>query len=149
VSVVRDLLRRHAQPAYDAEREEQAEERAAELLRSCVNDDEWAVYSEHGFIPVAGADDRYAFLIYPHKPIVAYVPQTGEILSEYCVAFLDESEPDGSPRLPASDDVLAKWLALTAGEQELIAAANVHPPGKQVDPQRVARDLTHLVLLPR
>ena len=28
----------------------------------------------------------YAYLVYPHKPIVAYLPQTRELLSEYCVA---------------------------------------------------------------
>lgn len=146
---VRDLLRSRAQPVYDAPREEQAEQRAAELLRSCINEDEWAVYEQLGFIAVAGADARYAFLIYPHKPIVAYVPATGEVLSEYCVAFTDETKPYGGGRLPASDDVLAKWLALTSDERGLIAAANVHPPGKQVDPRRVARDLRHLELLPR
>ena len=31
----------------------------------------------------------YAYLIYPHKPIVAYVPETGRLLSEYCVEFPD------------------------------------------------------------
>ena len=40
-------------------------------------------------------------------------PETGELLSEYCVAFPDESRPYGSARLPDSDDVLAKWMALT------------------------------------
>ena len=59
----------------------------------------------------------YAYLIYPHKPIVAYVPQTGALLNEYCVAFPDLSQPYGSARLPDSDDVLAKWMALTADER--------------------------------
>ena len=35
----------------------------------------------------------YAYLVYPHKPIVAYLPQTRELLSEYCVAFPDETRP--------------------------------------------------------
>ena len=71
----------------------------------------------------------YAYLIYPHKPIVAYLPQTGELLNEYCVAFPDHSRPYGSARLPDSDDVLAKWMALTADERRLIAEANMHLPG--------------------
>ena len=33
----------------------------------------------------------YAYLIYPHKPIVAYLPQTGRLLNEYCVEFPDET----------------------------------------------------------
>ena len=83
----------------------------------------------------------YAYLIYPHKPIVAYLPATGELLNEYCVAFPDHSQPYGSARLPDSDDVLAKWMALTADERRLIGEANMHLPGRQVDPERVRRDL--------
>ncbi len=86
----------------------------------------------------------YAYLIYPHKPIVAFVPATGELLSEYCVAFPDESRPYGSARLPDSDDVLAKWMALTGDERRLISEANMHLPGRQVDPERVRRDLARL-----
>ena len=90
------------------------------------------------------AEASYAYLIYPHKPIVAYLPQTGALLNEYCVAFPDHSRPYGSARLPDSDDVLAKWMALTADERRLIADANMHLPGRQIDPERVRRDLLRL-----
>ena len=73
----------------------------------------------------------YAYLIYPHKPIVAYVPQSSRLLSEYCVEFPDRERPFGSSRLPASDDVLAKWMALTADERALIENANLHLAGRQ------------------
>jgi hypothetical protein len=86
----------------------------------------------------------YAYLIYPHRPIVAYLPETGVLLSEYCVAFPDQSRPYGSARLPDSDDVLAKWMALRADERRLIADANMHLPGRQIDPDRVRRDLLRL-----
>ena len=111
------------------------------------------MYRELGLIcvegPVRGAAEPagrspYAYLIYPHKPIVAFVPETGELLSEYCVAFPDESRPYGSARLPDSDDVLAKWMALTGDERRLISEANMHLPGRQVDPDRVRRDLARL-----
>ena len=92
--------------------------------------------------PRAGAP--YAYLVYPHKPIVAYLPQTRELLNEYCVEFPDETRPYGSSRLPDSDDVLAKWMALTGDEQRLIATANMHLPGRQVDPKQVRRDLWRL-----
>src|SRR5438094_9816463 len=97
--------------AYDPGRERRAEQRARQLLRSCVNDEEWAMYRDLGFVRVYGglavegpgrltaqlrrrrdprsgrdsAQAAYAYLIYPHKPIVAYVPATGRLLSEYCV----------------------------------------------------------------
>src|SRR4051812_5883824 len=61
-------------------RERRAEQRARALLKSCVNAEEWGMYRDLGFIRVWGrqrADGpEYASLIYPHKPIVAYLPQT-------------------------------------------------------------------------
>ena len=179
----------------DPGRERRAEQRARELLRSCVNDEEWSMYRDLGFIRVYGqlavdgpgglaargphreprfertrADERprarrgtpperrgrsaagdtdsaapaYAYLIYPHKPIVAYVPATGRLLSEYCVEFPDLAGAISDSRLPDSDDVLAKWMALTGDERRLIADANMHLPGRQVDPARVRRDLWRL-----
>jgi hypothetical protein len=129
---------------YDPGRERRAELRAGVLLRSCVNEEEWAMYRDLGFLRVWGKTPRYAYLIYPHKPIVAYRPETGTMLSEYCVAFPDHSRPYGSARLPDSDDVLAKWMALRADEHRLIADANMHLPGRQLDPDRVKRDLDRL-----
>jgi hypothetical protein len=161
LSQARALLagrRRESLPAgYDPGRERRAEQRARELLRSCVPGEDWDMYRDLGLLRVWGVggqgeparDDPgdgapYAYLIYPHKPIVAYIPQTGELLSEYCVAFPDESRPYGSPRLPDSDDVLAKWMALTGDERRLIGEANMHLPGRQVDPERVRRDLARI-----
>jgi hypothetical protein len=130
---------------YDPGRERRAELRASALLRSCVHEEEWAMYRDLGFLRVWGqAGGRYAYLIYPHKPLVAYVPSTGALLSEYCVAFPDHTRPYGSARLPDSDDVLAKWMALSADEHGLIADANMHLPGRQLDPERVRRDLERL-----
>lgn len=138
---------------FDPGRERRAEHRARELLRSCVNDEEWAMYRELGFIRVwgsrpsardGGTAAEYAYLIYPHRPIVAYIAQTARLLGEYCVTFRDQTEPYGSARLPDSDDVLAKWMALTGDEERLIATANMHLPGRQVDRAQVSRDLWRL-----
>ncbi len=41
-------------PLYDPGRERRAEQRARELLRSCVNAEEWAMYRDLGFIRVVG-----------------------------------------------------------------------------------------------
>ncbi len=136
-------------PGYDHDpgRERRAEQRARALLRSCVNEEEWAMYRDLGFIRVWGRGSEgveYAYLVYPHKPIVAYLPQTGTLLNEYCVEFPDESRPYGSALLPDSDDVLAKWMALTGDERRLIDSANMHLPGRQVDPKQVRRDLWRL-----
>jgi hypothetical protein len=140
----------------DPGRERRAEQRARELLRSCVNEEEWTMYRDLGFIRVFGhmarkqargvstAGSPYAYLIYAHKPIVAYVPKTGRLLSEYCVEFPDLTGAISQTRLPDSDDVLAKWMALTGDEERLIRNANMHLPGRQVDPSRVRRDLWRL-----
>jgi hypothetical protein len=170
---IRAQARRRARATHadfgDPGRERRAEQRARELLRSCVNDEEWSMYRDLGFIRVYGklaarrpvfqdaisateqpepprpdAAPQYAYLIYPHKPIVAYVPQTRRLLSEYCVEFPDLTGAISQTRLPDSDDVLAKWMALTGDERRLIRNANMHLPGRQVDPGRVRRDLWRL-----
>jgi hypothetical protein len=151
----------------DPGKERRAEQRARELLRSCVNAEEWAMYRDLGFIRVWGSQGRsagsrraaadgelnhhadrrepgYAYLIYPHKPVVAFVPESRQLLSEYCVEFPDLTSAVSRSRLPDSDDVLAKWMALTGDERRLIADANMHLPGRQVDPGRVRRDIWRL-----
>jgi hypothetical protein len=60
------------------------------------------------------------------------------------VTFPDQTRPYGSVTLPDSDDVLAKWMALTGDEERLIASANMHLPGRQVNPAQVSRDLWRL-----
>jgi hypothetical protein len=143
-------------PAYDPGRERRAEQRARELLKSCVNREEWEMYRDLGLLRVWGGQScgpgqahdlqgvPYAYLIYPHKPIVAYLPQTGQTLNEYCVEFPDETRPYGSAMLPDSDDVLAKWMALKGDELRIISEANMHLPGRQIDPRQVQRDLWRL-----
>src|SRR5262249_2064278 len=136
---------------------------ARALLRSIVNPEEWEMYRDLGFIRVAGrgpgahhqggggASDAFpvdgnffSYLIYPHKPIVAYLPGSNSLLSEYCVEFPDRSDRLYGPKLPDSDDVLAKWMLIRADEERLLRGANMHLPGRQVDPQRVRRDLWRL-----
>jgi hypothetical protein len=145
--------RRERLDLHDPGRERRAEQRARELLRSCVNAEEWAMYRDLGFIRVGGrlgqrdpstGEPAYAYLIYPHKPIVAYVPKTRRLLSEYCVEFPDLTRAISRSQLPDSDDVLAKWMALTGDEEHLIRKANMHLPGRQIDPGRVRRDLWRL-----
>jgi hypothetical protein len=104
----------------------------------------WGMQTERPGEHDAAEGTPYAYLIYPHKPILAYLPQTGRLLNEYCVAFPDETRPYGSARLPDSDDVLAKWMALTGDERRLIETANLHQPGRQLDPRQVKRDLWRL-----
>ena len=149
----RHSRRRERFELHDPGRERRAEQRARELLRSCVNDEEWAMYRDLGFIRVGGrlgqpdpatGEPAYAYLVYPHKPIVAFVPKTRRLLSEYCVEFPDLTRAISHSRLPDSDDVLAKWMALTGDEEHLIRNANMHLPGRQVDPGRVRRDLWRL-----
>ncbi len=150
LETLRTRVRRLPEPVlaegYDPGRELRAEQRARALLRSCVNEEEWAMYSELGFLRVFGvaAARPHAYLLYPHKPILAYAPESGALLGEYCVEFPDHSRPYGSSRLPDADDVLAKWMALTADEGSLIAQANMHLPGRQVSVARVRGDIARL-----
>jgi hypothetical protein len=121
---------------------EGAERRARELLRAALAAEDFDAYDRLGFLSVPGRGDLgsgYAYLVYPHRPLIAYETRTGRLLSEYCVRF---REDDG--RLPDADDVLAKWLALHGRERELIATANLNPPGHQLDPDHVRRDLARL-----
>jgi hypothetical protein len=145
----RRRARRAADPpplAYDPGRERRAEVRARQLLGSVVSAEEYEMYAELGFIAVSGGNggQGYGYLLYPHRPIVAYDTDSGELLNEYCVGFPDRSEPSSSQRLPDADDVLAKWMSLRAGERELISVANMHVPGRQLDPAQVGRDLIRL-----
>jgi hypothetical protein len=119
-----------------------AERRARELLRAVVGRREYETYERLGFISVPGANPRYAYLVYPYRPLVAYDTETGEPLCEYCVAFVDDTQ-----RLPPADDVLAKWMVLSGSERRLIAEANHDPAGHQVDPAHVRRDVARIAAL--
>lgn len=143
-------------PRLDPGTERRAERRARALLRSIVNRDEWEMYRDLGFIRVIGRNafdeagaGAYCYLIYPHKPIVAYLPGSNSLMSEYCVEFPDHEERMYGPKLPDSDDVLAKWMMLRSDEEGLIRRANMHLPGRQVDPQQVRRDLWRLAMWER
>jgi len=127
----------------DTARERRAEQRARELLRSTAGQDALETYERFGLLSVERGE--YGWLIYPQRPLVAFDAETGEPLSEYCVRFRDGSDPEAGERLPDADDVLAKWMALRADEQELIGTANVHPLGRQLDPAMVRRDLKALM----
>jgi hypothetical protein len=139
----RRLGRTHPRLAdRDNLRDARAERRARELLREAAGEDASAMYAQLGFIATHGGQEGgYGYLIYPHRPIVAYDAGSGELLSEYCVRFPDGSDPDAGEWLPDADDVLAKWMALQGDERRLIGEANMHLPGRQLDPGMVRRDL--------
>ena len=139
----RQRHRRPAQASYDPGRERRAERKAQDLLRSVVGEENFEMYRRLGFIRVRGRGG-YGYLLYPHRPVIAYDERSGELLNEYCVRFPDDSEPLNGNRLPDSDDVLAKWMALPADERRLSEDANMHLPGRQVDPGQVRRDLRRL-----
>jgi hypothetical protein len=125
-------------------RERRAERRARELLRSTAGDEVLEMYDRLGFLDFEHTGGEYGYLIYPHRPIVGYDARSGELLAEYCVRFLDGSEAEEGERLPDADDVLAKWLALRTEEHQTLHTANVHPLGRQLDPDMVRRDLAAL-----
>jgi hypothetical protein len=125
-----------------------AERRAEGLLGDVLGVEALEAYRALGFLHAFGSNRdgevAYGYLIYPHKPIVSFDAATGELLNEHCVEFPDRSEPKGGQRLPDADDVLAKWMALRADERGLINEANMHLPGRQLDPDHVRRDIARL-----
>jgi hypothetical protein len=125
-----------------------AERRAERLIGEILGAEALEAYRALGFLhsfgPAGDEGPAYGYLIYPHKPIVSFDPASGELLNEHCVSFPDRSEPEGGQRLPDADDALAKWLALQADERGLINEANMHLPGRQLDPDHVRRDIARL-----
>lgn len=128
----------------------EADRRSLDLLRSVVNDDEWTMFTELGFLCVTGrrfrrdgreALPRYRYLIYPYLPLVALLPRSMAPVREYCIQFPDIalSGPDGL--LPIGDDVLAKWMTVRADEDRLLAFANVSNAGCQIPLNQIERDL--------
>jgi hypothetical protein len=133
----------------DRARDEAAESRARKLLRETAGSEALEMYERLGLLAFEAEGGEYGYLIYPHRPIVGYDARSGELLSEYCVRFADGSEPEAGERLPDADDVLAKWLALRMDEAHTLGIANVHPLGRQLDPQMVRRDLSVVLELQR
>lgn len=111
------------------------------LLRSVVGDRDAEMYEELGFLVIEDDDGQFGYLIYPHRPIVSFDARTGELLSEYCVRFPDESGFGGGRWLPGADDVLAKWMGLRWDQAHILGIAGLNRPGTQLDPEMVRRDL--------
>ena len=63
------------------------------------------MYEELGFISVTGgeANRGYAYLLYPHRPIVAYETATDGLLTSTASASATPSIPS-SGRLPHADE---------------------------------------------
>lgn len=143
--------KRNRSPAV-LERERLAEERAEELLRSVVGEDDWQAYQALGYLYAYGPSEDdgqpgYGYLIYPHRPMVSFDARSGRLLNELCVSFPElerDRDPDFDGRLPDADDVLAKWMAIRGDELALLAEANVLPPGRQIDPDQARRDIARL-----
>ena len=78
----------------------------------------------------AGGDGGYGYLIYPHRPIVAYDTGSGELLSEYCVAL---PRPRRAGRAasgcPTPTTCSPSGWRCAATSARLIADANMHLPG--------------------
>jgi hypothetical protein len=133
----------------------EAEHQARELLRTCLDGDEWEMYRDLGFVRIWGGQGRapapsgrrppagvaYAYLLYPHQPYVVYLPQTTTLLAECRVQLGDLGATE---TLSASDDVLAHWMALTGDEHGVIAAARIATPGSETSRRRIRRDLWRL-----
>lgn len=146
---------RPRRPAWASEwpvSDDRADERSLELLRSVVNDDEWEMYRDLGFMCVTGRRlrpdgteglPRYRYLIYPHRPLVALLPRSLSPVREYCVEFRDgATSRDGKEALlPVGDDLIAKWMTVRSDESRMLAHANVASAGCQIPLSEIERDV--------
>lgn len=126
-----------------------AEKKAEELMGSVVGPEALESYRVLGFLyafgdPEGDGQPGYGYLIYPHRPIVSFDARSGRLLNELCVSFPDPESRGPGDRLPDADDVLAKWMAIRGDELGLLAEANLHPPGRQIDPDQARRDIVRL-----
>ncbi len=96
------------------------------------------MYEALGFLAAQDEDGEFGYLVYPQRPIVTYDARSGELLSEHCVRFPDLAD------LPDADDVLAKWMSLSADPAHLLGIAALDRIGQQHDPRMVRRDLAAL-----
>lgn len=136
-------------------RRSRAEGTARELLRTCLDEEGWAMYRDLGFVRVWGGEGRapapsgrrpapgvaYAYLVYPHRPLVVFLPQTTTLLGE-CRVQLAGLDPE-NPLVP-SDDVLAHWMALTQDERGVVASGRIGFPGTELSRRAIRRDLWRL-----
>lgn len=131
---------------------EDADTRSLQLLRTVINDDEWEMYDELGFLCVTGRrlrEDgtermpRYRYLIYPHRPLVALLPRSLSPVREYCVEFRDAATSrDGRETLlPVGDDLIAKWMTVRSDESRMLQHANVASAGCQIPLSEIERDI--------
>lgn len=143
------LGRRRRSPSPLGPEELRAELRAEELMASVIGEEGLKSYRALGFLysfgdPEGDGRPGYGYLIYPHRPIVSFDARSGRLLNELCVSFPDRDAGAGAERLPDADDALAKWMAIRGDELALLAEANLHPPGRQVDPEQARRDIVRL-----
>ena len=115
---------------------------AARALRaSAPGEEAYAMYCELGFLAVDGrSDDGYGYLIYPHRPIVAYDTATGELLSEYCVA-LSATAPSPTPAsgCPTPTTCSPSGWRCAATSDELIGDGEHAPARPPARPRRWSR----------
>lgn len=135
-----------------------AERAGREILEGLLDADDRAMYAELGHVRVQGrrragppgaehhatiSGASYAYLVSPHRPVVAYLPQTGTPIAEYRMPRPDRH---GVDRLAAADDVVASVLLLRDDEDRLVRISAAERPGRSLARDRVVRDLWRLRL---
>ena len=70
---LRARRRRVPEIFYDPGRERRAEQRARQLLRSCVNEEEWAIYRDLGFVRVWGVSSSIRATAWANGFVTSYV----------------------------------------------------------------------------
>ena len=95
-------------------------------------------YRALGFLHAPGAappgeEPTYGYLIYPHKPIVSYDLDTGELLGEHCVGFPDREDREHGGRLLVPSFAVGRAQELIYEINRLIQSGEIPPLPVYVD----------------
>ena len=96
-------------PDYDPGRERRAERRARELMGSVVGPEMQEMYEQLGFLSVirpthGEGEGGYGYLIYPHRPIVAFDTASGSLRSGNLTQYSLKSSP-----VAVSKATIGRW----------------------------------------
>lgn len=108
-------IKTRAQPIRGIQKNEEI---AIETLREMITEQEFRRYVKHGFIMVAGQNDRF-YQVFRNNPHTK-VWYKGKVIEQVCVRIQDRN-------IPATDNVIAFKTMIETDEAEFKKLGNVYP----------------------
>lgn len=107
------------------QRAQEATERARELLRGLLTEEQWQEYDDHETFTVIGSSGQRFRIDHGTTGNVTTVDSDGYPLVAYC-AHPELYDQDSHRYLPTEDVLVAQALALMTDDAAFLAVANVH-----------------------